>query len=132
MSKLKFLSVEDNAIEREVSALYCNLINIDVEFCVDGHEALKTLINATEQYDAILLDIDLPGMSGLEVLAEIRKMPSPISQIPVFAVTAAALKGDRERILRAGCDGYLSKPYSYTDLKYFLDRNFTQRHIKAS
>lgn len=132
MKNLRFLSIEDNAIEREILKIYCNLMDIEVEFSLDGHDAIRELINTKKPYDAILLDIDLPDMTGLEVLQELKKMPSSVSNVPVFAVTACALKGDRERILRAGCNGYLPKPYSHTDFKYFLERNFTPATEQAT
>lgn len=63
----------------------------------------------------ILLDIGLPGMDGLEVVAEL-KADNALKHIPVIAVTAAAMVGDRERFLAAGCDDYLSKPVQVMEL----------------
>jgi CheY-like chemotaxis protein len=63
----------------------------------------------------VLLDIGLPGMDGLEVLAEI-KGDEGLKDIPVIAVTASAMVGDRERFLEAGCDDYLSKPVGAMEL----------------
>lgn len=129
MSIMRFFSIEDNAIEREILELYCNLMNITVDFAVDGNEAVEKLVNMEGTYDAILLDIDLPEVSGLELLDQIRSMTTNVSDIPVFAITACALKGDRERALEAGCAGYLPKPYSHTDLKYFLEQHFVSPRV---
>jgi CheY-like chemotaxis protein len=59
--------------------------------------------------DAILLDMHLPDVAGLELLGLVRSLPA-FERVPVVALTAHAMRGDRERILAAGCDGYLSKP----------------------
>jgi two-component system cell cycle response regulator DivK len=63
----------------------------------------------------VLLDIGLPGIDGLEVLARVRADPE-LSKIPVIALTASAMRGDRERFLEAGCDDYLSKPIQVQEL----------------
>ncbi len=65
--------------------------------------------------DLVLMDLQLPGMDGIEALQLLRARPSTRS-IPVVAVTAQAMKDDRERVLRAGFDGYLEKPISVRDL----------------
>jgi two-component system cell cycle response regulator DivK len=64
--------------------------------------------------DLILMDIQLPGMDGLEA-TRILKNDAATSAIPVIALTALAMKGDKERILAAGCDGYIAKPLAYRD-----------------
>ena len=65
--------------------------------------------------DLIFMDIQLPGMDGLEA-SRLLKADEATRQIPIYALTAFAMKGDEERIRAAGCDGYLSKPASYKDL----------------
>ena len=89
-----------------------------------GHTALQA-VNAAEGIvlarrehpDIILLDMQLPDMSGLEV-AGILKAEEPTRSIPLIALTAFAMRGDRERMLEAGCDGYIEKPIRYMT---FLD-----------
>lgn len=75
----------------------------------DGNEALDAL--KTARPDLILMDIQLPEISGLEVTKRI-KQDEEIKHIPVIAVTAFAMKGDEERIREGGCEGYMSKPIS--------------------
>jgi two-component system cell cycle response regulator DivK len=75
----------------------------------DGREAMEM----TEEYhpDLILMDIQLPKISGLEITRQI-KQKDDLKSIPVIAVTAFAMKGDEEKIMEGGCDGYISKPIS--------------------
>jgi len=75
----------------------------------NGYEALETL--KSEVPDLIIMDIQLPEISGLEV-TRIIKQDEGLKHIPVIAVTAFAMKGDEERIRQGGCEGYLSKPIS--------------------
>jgi two-component system cell cycle response regulator DivK len=65
--------------------------------------------------DLVLLDLQLPGIDGMEAFRQLRESP-PTADIPVVAVTAFAMKDDRERVLRAGFDGYLEKPISVREL----------------
>jgi len=79
----------------------------------DGNSGLETAIN--EHPDLILMDINLPDIDGLEVTARL-KDNAGTSAIPIIALTANAMVGDREKALEAGCDGYLPKPISRQDL----------------
>lgn len=83
---------------------------VEAEDGVSGLEMVREL-----KPPLILLDIGLPGMDGLEVVAEL-KSDEKFKDIPVIAVTASAMVGDRERFLAAGCDDYLSKPVQVKDL----------------
>jgi two-component system cell cycle response regulator DivK len=106
----KVLIVEDNEV---------NLTLAVVMLESAGHQVL-TAINAElgltlardEQPDVILMDIQLPGMDGLEATA-LLKAADATRAIPVIALTALAMKGDEERIRNAGCDGYIAKPMRY-------------------
>ena len=73
----------------------------------DGPQGLK--IAQAEQLGVILVDIHMPGMDGFEVMAQLRAIPSTAS-VPLVAVTAMVMKGDRERTLEAGCSAYIEKP----------------------
>jgi len=86
-----------------------------------GHTVIKSTdaeagvtLAKTEQPDLILMDIQLPGMDGLQATVLLKKDEATRS-IPVIALTALVMKGDEERILAVGCDGYIAKPISYRE-----------------
>jgi two-component system cell cycle response regulator DivK len=82
-------------------------------YCAADAETGLTLARS-EQPDLVLMDIQLPGMDGLEATA-LLKSDQATRAIPVIALTALAMKGDEERIRAAGCDGYIAKPLAYRD-----------------
>jgi len=93
-----------------------------------GHEMLEaengldSLVMAAEKVpDLILMDVNIPGMDGLETTAKMKQNPR-LSHIPVIALTANAMKGDKERCLAAGCDGYMQKPVGVSDLRREITR----------
>ncbi len=88
-----------------------------------GHEMLEAetgldslTMAAEEMPDLILMDINIPGMDGLETTTKLKQNPQ-LAHIPVIALTANAMKGDKERCLAAGCDGYMQKPVGVSDLR---------------
>jgi two-component system, cell cycle response regulator DivK len=88
-----------------------------------GHEMLEAETGyqsldmaAKHPPDLILMDINIPGIDGLETTVKFKESAN-LSHIPVIALTANAMKGDRERCLAAGCDGYLQKPIGVSDLR---------------
>ncbi len=121
--KAEILMVENDNSSREVTKLFLrDLYNLT--FAVNGEEALK-LINE-KVFDVILLDINLgSGMSGKEVVQEIRKSER-YTDTPIVAVTAFAMRGDREEFIKAGCTHYLSKPFNRYQLIKLL-RNILQK-----
>ncbi len=93
-----------------------------------GHEMLEaengldSLAIAAEKIpDLILMDVNIPGMDGLETTTRMKQNPR-LAHIPVIALTANAMKGDRERCLAAGCDGYMQKPVGVSDLRREITR----------
>lgn len=79
----------------------------------DGDEALEVVFK--ELPDLIIMDIQLPKLSGLEVTKKLRETPA-FSHIPIIAITAYAMKGDKEGIIESGCDAYVSKPINTREL----------------
>jgi two-component system cell cycle response regulator DivK len=96
-----------------------------------GHEMLEaetgldSLVLAAERVpDLILMDVNIPGMDGLETTAKMKQNPR-LAHIPIIALTANAMKGDKERCLAAGCDGYMQKPVGVSDLRREITRYST-------
>ena len=110
----KILIVEDNLQNMKMIELLLRSRNYTLLEALDGEEALDMAVR--ERPDLIIMDIQLPKMSGLEVTRKLRRMPD-FSNIPIIALTAYAMKGDKERFLEAGCDAYLSKPFSTHELR---------------
>lgn len=84
---------------------------------VEAETGLDSLVIAEERRpDLVLMDVNIPGMDGLETTAKFKANPK-LSHIPIIALTANAMKGDRERCLAAGCNGYMQKPVGVSDLR---------------
>lgn len=109
----KILLVEDNPHNRTVFETALRSRGHEITVAEDGQAALDALGGFTP--DLVLLDLSLPKVDGWTVARAIRADPSR-SAIPVVALTAHAMKGDRERALEAGCSGYISKPVSPREL----------------
>ena len=111
--KEKILIVEDNPQNMRLMEMTLRAKNYTLLKATDGEEALD--VAGREQPDLIIMDVSLPGMSGLEVTRKLRET-AVFSQTPIIGVTAYAMKGDKERVLEAGCDAYLSKPINTREL----------------
>lgn len=112
------LIVEDNPSNMRLAAFLVTSAGHTVLRAVSAESGLSVARSALP--DLILMDIQLPGMNGLEATALLKGDPATRA-IPVIALTALAMKGDRERILAAGCDGYASKPLSRLTLIAAID-----------
>ena len=106
--KLRILLVEDNPANQKLAAFILKDRGHAVEIAGDGQQGL--CMTQQNRYDVILMDVQMPGMDGLEATAAIRSAEIGNRRMPIIAMTAHAMKGDRERCLAAGMDGYLSKP----------------------
>ncbi|MEA1984576.1 MAG: response regulator [Euryarchaeota archaeon] len=111
------LIVEDEPLNMELAVKLVEMEGHDVTQALTGEEALVKVKESN--FDLILLDIMLPGISGLDVLAKLQEDPA-ISDIPVIAVTAYAMRGDRERFLNAGCVDYIEKPIDLAEFRKTL------------
>ncbi len=110
--KLNVLLAEDNLTNRQLAARLLVKRGHSVVQAANGEEALATLARSSgEEFDLVLMDVQMPVLDGLQTTAEIRKREGPEGKhIPILALTAHALNGDRECCLAAGMDGYVSKP----------------------
>ena len=120
----KVLIAEDNAVNRELLRELLEARGYIVLEACDGEEALR-MIEQTHP-DILLLDIGLPLLDGFGVVRKIRENPR-LAALPVVAVTAYAMQGDRENILNSRFDGYLSKPVNSRSLAEELDRLLNKR-----
>lgn len=114
-SPLRVLLVEDNLINQRLAMSLLEKRGHLVEMAANGRQALDAL--ETNSFDLVLMDVQMPEMNGFEATAEIRRRESETGRhLPVIAMTAHAMKGDRERCLAAGMDGYVSKPIRAAEL----------------
>jgi len=92
----------------------------------NGNDAVSNAL--LHQFDAILMDIQMPGMDGLEATEAIRRSEAgTVRRTRIIAMTAYAMKGDRERCIEAGMDGYIAKPIQSTQLYQVLDEVLSER-----
>jgi PAS domain S-box-containing protein len=115
---IDLLVVEDNEINQEVARGMLEIIGCRFKIVGSGREALKEVRRGL--YDAILLDCQMPIMDGFEVTKKIRLFKEPLSKIPIIAMTAHAMSGDREKCLNSGMDDYLTKPIESEDVREAL------------
>ena len=113
-SNLRVLLVDDHPINRQVASLFLRPFNMGIVEAVNGAEALAAL--ERESFDVVLLDMHMPVMDGPTTITHIRESGQDWAGIPVIALTADAMSGDRERYLALGMTGYLSKPLAERDL----------------
>ena len=110
------LVVEDNDMNMQLVEYLLEEGGYNIVKAASGEEALSITRETEAPPDLILMDIHLPGMDGLSVVREM-KSDHRTRKIPILALTAHAMRGDKDRFLEAGCDGYISKPI---DVKTFL------------
>jgi two-component system, sensor histidine kinase and response regulator len=117
VKSLHILLVEDNRVNQKVATRLLQKRGHRVALATSGEEALESL--AQHSFDLVLMDVHMPGMDGIEATIALREKEKSTGQHqPVIAMTALAMKGDRERCIAAGMDGYISKPI---DLKKLDD-----------
>jgi PAS domain S-box-containing protein len=114
-TRLHILLAEDNILNQTLAIRVLEKRGYTVEVAVNGRQALDKLKG--ESFDLVLMDVQMPEMDGLETTAAIREQEKTTgAHIPIIAMTAHAMKGDRERCLAAGMDGYVSKPVQIQEL----------------
>jgi CheY-like chemotaxis protein len=116
----RVLLAEDNAVNQRVAERLLQKLGYSVVLVANGEEAIAAASEGS--FDAILMDCQMPIVDGFEATGAIRAMESDAVHVPIIALTAEALAGDRERCLRAGMDDYLSKPVRIEQLQATLAR----------
>ncbi len=119
---IRLLLVEDNKINQKVALKVLNKIGYNADIANNGKEAVETLEKT--EYDLILMDCQMPEMDGYEATRHIRSQGSQVlnHDIPVIAMTANAMKGDKEKCFEAGMDDYISKPIDINSLSQAIDK----------
>jgi len=105
---LRILVVEDNQVNQLLATVLLNKAGHRIDIAANGVEALDAV--SSRPYDLILMDVQMPEMDGIEATKRIRAMAGAARAIPIIAMTANAMKGDRERLLAVGMNDYVSKP----------------------
>jgi len=106
---VRVLLAEDNHVNQLVAKKILKLLGVTVEVVGDGAKALAKL-QEDPAFDLVLLDCQMPVMDGYTTATEIRKLSGPVARIPIVAMTAHAMSGDREKCIAAGMDEYITKP----------------------
>ena len=109
----RILVIEDTEDNRQIIRDLLTSVGYEMIEAVDGLEGVTTA--EREQPDLILMDIQLPGIDGYEATRRIRAIPA-LAKVPIIAVTSYALSGDEAKTRAAGCDGYVTKPFSPREL----------------
>ncbi len=117
---LDILLAEDNRVNQKVATALLTRQGQRVTVANDGYEAVRMAREGT--FDLILMDMQMPGMDGLEATGQIRRLPDDVSRTPIIALTANALSGDDARCRAAGMDDYLSKPLRLEEMRDVLRR----------
>jgi signal transduction histidine kinase/DNA-binding response OmpR family regulator len=120
VGQVRVLVAEDNRVNQLVARRMLEKAGVDVVVVENGRQALEAL--QREAFDLVFMDVQMPEMDGYETTVEIRRRPWGHRQIPIVAMTAHAMPGDRERCLAAGMDDYVSKPIKHDDVAGILRR----------
>lgn len=130
--RLRILLAEDNGVNQMYIATLLRKVGHEVEIAVDGVAAVELLKSAgPRDFDVVLMDVHMPRMDGIEATRVIRALNDVRAEIPIVALTANAMKGDRETYLAAGMNGYVSKPIDVEELARVLAR-VTGREVRST
>jgi two-component system sensor histidine kinase/response regulator len=122
---------EDNAVNQKIASRFLEKEGHRVTLASNGRQALAAI--ERENFDVVLMDVQMPEMDGFEATAAIRAQERDTGKrLPILAMTAHAMAGDRERCLAAGMDGYIAKPISASALIELLQQFSDAAQEKAS
>ena len=124
---IEILVAEDQLINRKVISQFLEREGWDVELVENGKQAVETLMKHPRRFSLVLMDVQMPVMDGFEATQKIRQAEAGTNMhVPIVAMTAHAMKGDKEKCLEAGMDSYLAKPVNPNEL-YAMVLKFTKR-----
>ncbi|MEW6363579.1 MAG: response regulator [Acidobacteriota bacterium] len=121
MKGVRVLLADDSPVIQKVARTFLDRLGCTVDAVGNGMEVVERVRSAA--YDVILMDLSMPGMDGFETAREIRRVEGSDRQTPVVAMTAHAMRGDRERYLSAGMDDYLGKPFRLADIRAVVEKH---------
>lgn len=124
----KILLAEDNLINQKVAMRMLNAAGYQVDAVLNGEQAIRVV--SQKNYDVILMDVQMPEVDGFTATKKIREMEPPKNAIPIIAITAHALVGDREKCLEAGMNEYISKPVNANEIVQMIDNLLSISKIK--
>ncbi len=116
----RILLAEDNSANQMVIKNILEYAGLQVDIAANGREAIEAV--RTLPYDIVLMDVSMPDMDGISATREIRQLPGQAGKLPIVALTAHSLSGDRERFIQAGMDDYLTKPVDRTAALHCIAR----------
>src|SRR5262249_30012130 len=116
----RVLVAEDNPVNQRVAIRMLERLGLGADVASDGREAVQSF--GRQPYAAVLMDCQMPELDGFEATAKIRAREGNGRRTPIIAMTASAMRGDRERCLAAGMDDYISKPVTIDSLRTVLRR----------
>ncbi|MCB1216474.1 response regulator [bacterium] len=119
-SDYRILLVEDNVINQKVAMNLLSRWELSADVAENGEEGVAAV--GRKEYDLVLMDIQMPRLDGLQATERIRQLPGRRGRVPIVAMTANALKGDRERYMQAGMDEYIPKPIDVEQLRLVLEK----------
>ena len=129
----RILVAEDNTVNQLLMLAILSRCGYHADVVADGREALQAVQSLP--YDLVLMDVQMPVMGGVEATRQIRQLTGAVAEIPIIAVTAHALKGDRESLLEAGMSDYVSKPLDKNELLkkigYWASRSHHDSNVLA-
>ncbi|MCC6588945.1 MAG: response regulator [Bryobacterales bacterium] len=129
MEPLRLLLAEDDPVSRRVAVRLIRRMGHQLDTVANGRQALESV--TAQPYDLVFMDCEMPVMDGFAAARAIRQLPGSAGQTPIVALTANALTGDRQRCLDAGMSDYISKPFTYEDLRAAVYR-WAEKPVQAT